>query len=224
MILYREVATDYPAETHGQLQTALVASEPHQRRWHARRLPDDLHPVRALALLHDASSISSPLVSLFGVASTALTEASLATTYRRVQHVQLVCEPVAYFISTSEQTARDAGELTEAEFLARLLTRTGCGWLANVTQLHNNSLNFGFDPYEFLAEVLPCAARVQIELSEGGSIPAAVWDLYRFASHQARGKLEAVYASSDAATLTRLMCIDAEMQSLSCARRKLLTR
>ena len=157
MILYQEVATDSLAETYGQLQSALIASQPHQRRWHTHWHPSDLHPLRALALLHDASSISCPLDSLMSDDSSpvAWTEASLTKTYRHVQQVQLVLEPVAFFVATSDHEGFTPSELSEAEFLSRLLTRTGCGWLANLTQLFANSVNQGFDPYEFLAEVLP---------------------------------------------------------------------
>jgi uncharacterized protein len=35
------------------------------------------------------------------------------------------------------------GEMDEAEFLAEVLDRTGCGWLCDVTNLYTNAVNLG---------------------------------------------------------------------------------
>ena len=46
-----------------------------------------------------------------------------------------------------------AAEFTEAEFLARLVERTGCGLILDVANLHANAHNLGTDPEEFLDTV-----------------------------------------------------------------------
>ena len=101
--------------------------------------------------------------------------------------------------------------MREADFVASLLKRTGCGWLLDVTNVYANSVNFGFDPYEFIATVMPHAASVQMHLAGGfydeksemyidshsEPIPDPVWDLYRFSLWQGIGKVEAVFIERD---------------------------
>jgi len=101
--------------------------------------------------------------------------------------------------------------MTEAEFLTRLLNRTGCGWLLDVTNVYANSVNHGGDPYEFIRAVMPHAPRVQMHLAGGyfderakryfdshsKPIHDEVWDLYRFALQQGHGKVDAVFIERD---------------------------
>jgi uncharacterized protein (UPF0276 family) len=57
-------------------------------------------------------------------------------------------------------------ELSEAEFLAEVLERTGCGMLLDVTNLHTNAVNLGSDPEEALAR-LPLERVVQLHFVGG---------------------------------------------------------
>ena len=89
--------------------------------------------------------------------------------------------------------------------------RTGCGWLLDVTNVYANGRNFGYDPYEFIANVLPIAERVQMHLAGGywdsrsefyidshsHPIPDEVWNLYRHALSLSRGKVDAVFIERD---------------------------
>lgn len=177
------------------------------RHWHLPALPEDLRTLRTQALRYNAQSISSPVATADQV-ELAWTEMTLAETSQQVRRVQFCLEPVTYYVSTVPYLHLATSEITEAEFVARLLTRTGCGWRVNLTHLHANSANFSFDPYEFLAEVLPVAPHVQLELTGGHfdgatrlqlcdaeyPIPPAAWELYRFARTQARRKLAADFA------------------------------
>ena len=92
----------------------------------------------------------------------------------------------------------------DADFLAEILQRTGCGWLLNVAEIDARSRNVGFDPYDYIAEVLPAAASVLIRLASvrfekrigavvtttEGAIPDEIWSLLRhtlvLGSHKAR--------------------------------------
>lgn len=79
-------------------------------------------------------------------------------------------------------------EMTEPEFLSRLVDRTGCGLLIDVTNLLINSLNEGGDPLEWM-EGIPVEAVVELHYSgghqqEGQEVdshahptPEPVWDL-----------------------------------------------
>jgi hypothetical protein len=51
--------------------------------------------------------------------------------------------------------------MSEPEFLRRLTEETGCGLLLDVTNLHANSRNHGYDPRAFL-EALPVDRVVQL--------------------------------------------------------------
>jgi uncharacterized protein (UPF0276 family) len=79
-------------------------------------------------------------------------------------------------------------EHDEADFLAALVERTGCGLLLDVANLHTNAVNHGFDPYGFLAR-LPLDRVVQLHFAGGhqegrflvdshsSAAPAVVWNL-----------------------------------------------
>ncbi|MFC3533337.1 DUF692 domain-containing protein [Vogesella facilis] len=86
-------------------------------------------------------------------------------------------------------------EMSEAEFLAELVRRTGCGLLLDVNNLYVNQQNLGTDVAAFLA-ALPAEAIAEIHLAghstrrfDDGStllvdthsqpVPAPVWALYR---------------------------------------------
>jgi uncharacterized protein (UPF0276 family) len=79
-------------------------------------------------------------------------------------------------------------ELDEANFLAALLERTGCGLLLDVTNLQTNAVNHGYDPIRFLDQ-LPLDRIVQLHFvgghwesgllidSHSQSTPPEVWEL-----------------------------------------------
>ncbi|MDC7699385.1 MNIO family bufferin maturase [Vogesella indigofera] len=86
-------------------------------------------------------------------------------------------------------------EMSEAEFLAELVQRTGCGILLDVNNLYVNHINLGLDVDAFL-DALPAAAIGEIHLAghserrfDDGSrllvdthsrpVAPAVWQLYR---------------------------------------------
>lgn len=138
------------------------------------------------------------------------TQAALDVLSRNIDHVRdsfglpVFVENIAYLF-------RFQGTMTEAEFLAKLLERTGCGWLLDVTNIHANSVNFGGAPGEFIASVLPSATRVQMHLAGGyfdersqtyidthsRGVPEEVWKLYRQALRQGAGKIDAVFIERD---------------------------
>lgn len=82
------------------------------------------------------------------------------------------------------------GELSEADFLSQVLQHSGCGLLLDLTNVHVNAVNHGFDPFEFL-DSIPCERVVQVHLaggepseralldSHGASVPAEVLELLR---------------------------------------------
>jgi hypothetical protein len=136
---------------------------------------------------------------------------ALDATCRNIDHVQRHLGDLKFFVENIAYLFRLQSTMSEAAFLRKVFARTGCGWLLDVTNVYANALNFGFDGREFIAEVMPSAARVQIHLSGGvwdeksemyidshsHPIPEDVWGLYRYALELAEGKVEAVFVERD---------------------------
>jgi len=82
-------------------------------------------------------------------------------------------------------------EMSEAQFLSEILEKADCGLLLDINNIYVNSLNHGFDPYEFLAQI-PMERTVQIHLAghsdkgdvvidtHGTSVVQPVFDLLKF--------------------------------------------
>lgn len=94
------------------------------------------------------------------------TEAALAIVARNVWQVQdylekpLVLENVTYYFELPNS------QMSQAEFFHRLVAATGCGILLDVTNIHVNATNHGFDPLAFL-EAMPLEAVVQVHVAGG---------------------------------------------------------
>lgn len=139
------------------------------------------------------------------------TSAALDATCRNVEIIQRYFGDLHFYLENIAYLFQFQGTMTEADFLAKVLQKTGCGWLLDVTNVYANGRNFGFDPYEFIAQVMPIPQRVQIHLAGGyydeqaemyidshsQPVPDAVWDLYRFALERGRGKIDAVFIERD---------------------------
>jgi uncharacterized protein (UPF0276 family) len=94
----------------------------------------------------------------------------------------LILENITYSLSLP------TGTWGEAEFISEVLERTDCGLLLDVTNLHINSVNHGYDFREFL-ERLPLGRVVQLHFvgghRHGGELidshsertPEEVWDI-----------------------------------------------
>lgn len=79
---------------------------------------------------------------------------------RRTIKQPLILENITY------PHAMPGAELTEAEFLNAILSRTDCGLLLDVTNLHTNATNHDYDPIAFL-EQLPAERVVQLHFVGG---------------------------------------------------------
>jgi uncharacterized protein (UPF0276 family) len=72
----------------------------------------------------------------------------------------LILENITYLFTVP------ASEMTEAEFIIKILEKSGCGMLLDVTNLYTNSVNHGYDPYDFLRQ-LPPEKIVQLHFAGG---------------------------------------------------------
>ncbi|RWK53708.1 DUF692 domain-containing protein [Mesorhizobium sp.] len=100
---------------------------------------------------------------------------------------RILIENLSAYIEFSGST------MTEAEFLAELVKRTGCGLLLDVNNVYVSAHNLGFDAASFI-DVLPAEAIGEIHLAghavndvgddtvliddHGSRVPPAVWSLY----------------------------------------------
>lgn len=137
--------------------------------------------------------------------------AALDVVCRNIDHIQRYFRGRPFYLENIATLFHFRGAITEAEFLTRVLERTGCGWLLDVTNLYANAHNHGYDAADFLREVVPAAPRLQVHLSGGyfdpheglyidshsRPVPEEVWGLYRQALELARGKVDAVFIERD---------------------------
>jgi hypothetical protein len=118
--------------------------------------------------------------------------ANIAAATRRVGR-PFIIENIAY-------TLRLPGaEMSEPEFLSEVVERTDSGLLLDLMNLHANSRNHRYDPYEFL-ESIPLRRVVQVHIIGGhysGEIlvdshsrptPEEVWQLLEFVAKKTRLK------------------------------------
>jgi len=84
---------------------------------------------------------------------------------RRARAVQervglpFLLENITYYLDVES-------ELTESEFITAVVQQADCGLLLDLTNIYINSVNHGFDPFDFLAQ-LPLERVLQVHLAGG---------------------------------------------------------
>jgi uncharacterized protein (UPF0276 family) len=195
------------------LELSVACPEPPLRKY--------LDAIKATAEENGAASISDHLgftrdgdgrVALGHFQAPPFTNVALDVTSRNIELIMKYFRGYEFYIENIAYLFLFKGDMSEQEFLSTLLRRTGCGWLLDVTNVYANQVNHGYDGYEVIRTVMPYARRVQMHLAGGyydekakryfdsHSFPVhdEVWDLYRFALAQGRGKVEAVFIERDA--------------------------
>ena len=92
------------------------------------------------------------------------TEESLAAVCRNVDEVQTTLGRRVLIENPSGYLRFAASTIPEAEFLAELAGRTGCGLLCDVNNIHVTAQNLGLDPLAYL-DALPRGAVGEIHLA-----------------------------------------------------------
>jgi uncharacterized protein len=153
--------------------------------------PEYLHRLAALVQRVDAPWFSDHL-SFTRVPDTDVehltplwfTEESLAAVCRNLRQVNdviagrlFLLENITYYFPVP------GNEMTEAEFVTRVLQDSGAGLLLDVNNVYVNSVNLGFDPYEFLASI-PLERTVQIHLAGGRYVEDVLVDTHSDPVHE----------------------------------------
>jgi uncharacterized protein (UPF0276 family) len=194
------------------LKLSVACPEPPARHY--------LDALKAIADENGAASVSDHMgftrdgrgrIELGHFSAPPFSAAALDVTCRNVDLIQRHFRGLHFYLENIAYLFRFQGTMTEAEFLRRVLERTGCGLLLDVTNVHANSLNHGYDARAFIDEVMAAAPRVQMHLAGGffdeeaglyidshsHPVPDEVWDLYRHALRLGRGKVDAVFIERD---------------------------
>jgi uncharacterized protein (UPF0276 family) len=185
------VRRDYPVALHGvglSLGSAGDLDARHLGR--LRRLVDEIEP--ALLSEHLSWSVAGGAY-LNHLLPLPYTEESLAVVCAHVARAQealgrrLLLENPSSYLRFAHST------LAEPAFLAEIATRTGCGLLCDVNNIHVSAHNLGFDPVGYL-DALPASAIGEIHLAghsasdadgqtvliddHGSRVAPDVWPLY----------------------------------------------
>lgn len=178
---------DYPVCLHG-VSMSIAGQDP---------FPDNyLHDLKQLVSVVDPVFVSDHLcwTSLKGHNSHDLlpvpyTWKMLDHVCTRIQQMQDHLDRTILFENPSAYVAFAADEMTEAEFLAEMCRRTGCGLLLDVNNLFVNYKNLGLDPVAWLDRINPSAIgyihmaghtvgeRIRVDTHDEHVCPE-VWDLY----------------------------------------------
>jgi len=118
------------------------------------------------------------------------TEAALCHLVERIDQVQTLLQRPLVLENVSSYVRFAADEMEEADFVAELLRRTGCGLLLDINNVYVSSRNHGFNARAYI-DKMPAAQVQQIHLAgheDRGDIVIdthdhpvclAVWELYR---------------------------------------------
>lgn len=187
------VRRDYPVSIHG---VGLSLGSPESDPEHLARLVALVARIEPMLVSdHLAWSIAGGAY-LNDLIAIPYTEASLAAVARNVARAQdalrrpILIENPAPYIAYRDST------MGEAEFLAALSRRTGCGVLLDVNNVHVAANNVGLDPARYFA-ALPAAAVGAFHIAghepevidgetvlidtHGAPVCEAVWSLFRAA-------------------------------------------
>jgi uncharacterized protein (UPF0276 family) len=188
--MLRSLRRDYPFSLHGVglgLGSARGFPEHHLER--VRALVEQVEPALVSEHLSWGALRDRQLNDLLPMT---LDEAALDLVCARVGRVQDVLKRQILLENVSTYVRFHADSMTEAEFLAELVRRSGCGILLDVNNLYVNQCNHGEDALAALT-ALPLGSVGEIHVAghlradhavidhHGAAVAEPVWSLYRAA-------------------------------------------
>jgi len=138
------------------------------------------------------SYCSDVLGNLYELMPIPFTEEAVSYVANRIMQVQdllgerIAVENVSYYAAPGQ-------EINELDFVNNVIRESDCDLLLDVNNIYVNSVNFGYDPYEFISGIdTECVKYMHIaghykeseELlvdSHGSGVADSVWDLLSFA-------------------------------------------
>ncbi|TFW16486.1 MNIO family bufferin maturase [Duganella callida] len=182
-----QLRRDYPISLHGVglgLGSARGFSETHLRR--VRDLAARIEPALVSEHLCWGAVADRQLNDLLPLT---LDDAALALMCDRVQRVQELLQRQLLLENVSTYIRFRADSMTEAEFMAALAARTGCGLLLDINNLYVNQCNHGEDALAAMAAIAPgsvgemhLAGHLRTPQAvidhHGDRVAPPVWDLY----------------------------------------------
>jgi len=186
------IRRDYPISVHGVSLSVGSAEGPDDHHLgRLKRLVEQFEP--ALVSEHLSWCVAGG-VYLNHLLPLPYTEETLALVSAHVDRAQEVLGRTILIENPSSYLRFHQSAVGEAEFLAALAKRTGCGLLCDVNNIYVTAQNFSLDPIAYL-DALPAAAIGEIHLAghqrnevEGGvvliddhgsRVSEPVWSLYR---------------------------------------------
>ena len=187
------VRRDLPVSLHGVglgLGSAVPLDEAHLAR--LARLVERIEPAVVSEHLCWAASAQGALHDLLPMP---LTQASLDHLAARVAQMQDSLGRAVLIENVSTYIRFRGDAYSEAEFLASLAQRTGCGVLLDVNNLYVNQCNHGEDALAAMAALPPhvvgeihlaghCVSAAAVIDDHGSRVAPAVWSLYEAALAQ----------------------------------------
>ncbi|NLG54798.1 MAG: DUF692 domain-containing protein [Rhodococcus sp.] len=116
------------------------------------------------------------------------TEESFDTVCRNVEQVKNTIDKPFLLENITYYFHLPGNDMSEAEFTTRVLEETDTGLLLDVNNVWVNSVNLGFDPYEFL-DSIPLERTVQIHLAGGEYVEDMMVDTHGAPVHEPVWKL-----------------------------------
>lgn len=183
---------DYPLSLHG-VGLSIGAARPLDRRHlvRLRRLIDRYQPAIFSEHLawstHDAAFLNDLLPVPYNAET-------LAVVCEHIDQIQSALRTRMLLENPSTYVVFETSSMSEVEFLAEVVRRTGCGLLLDVNNVYVSAVNHGFSPDAYL-EAFPVAQVGEIHLAgfaedrdDSGArllidahqcpVAEAVWDLY----------------------------------------------
>lgn len=181
------VREDYPVSLHGVgLGVGSAEGLAHDHLGKLERLVDAIQPALVSEHLCWGAALGRHFNDLLPLA---YTRAALALVAGRIHQVQELLGRRILVENVSAYLEFRASEMSEAEFIAELVRRTGCGVLLDVNNLYVNQLNHGSDARVAIAAI-PADSVCEIHLAghlvtehcvidhHGDRVADAVWRLY----------------------------------------------
>lgn len=164
--LLTEIADNYPISVHSvgvSIGSASGIDRGHLRR--VRNMADRINPIFVSGHLAWSTHEGEYLNDLLPLPYTDETLNLVASHIDQVQDGlgrQYLVENPSSYVGFANST------MTEVEFLHKLVGRTGCGLLCDISNIYLSSHNMGFDPWQYVDQ-LPIDSIVELHL--GGFSP-----------------------------------------------------